>query len=403
MKKLISAALFACILLSAVPLSACVNKNDEHEVETPAGGDQVSVLADFETWNPSFSLCRILGGFGKVSENTDEKYVKTGKGSAKLQPLGYYNQPATPFVYFPTYSQKYGRDLTDFSKVKRVSAWLYCENETGRVDMGLISSIASVNSAERIQQKTFTLKQGWNELAYEPDLNVMNIAYDITMIQGVSFAFENVGSRDLADAPVYYLDDVVITQAAEPRELTDVVELNPYEICDFERLYQNYVVTPDADNPPQYSPDLSRVGAQEDTNGAEILPTSGSKMLKAITHPGEKYQATWSRFTIPEKIMQKAFASLTEEEKASAKIQFDIYNAGDIPMIFYPEFYTAGGKDWQAFNVVAAEHRWVTFSLPLSKLNARTVESPGFLKIAWGEYVGGDQTFYFDNFRIALK
>ena len=101
--------------------------------------------------------------------------------------------------------------------------------------------------------------------------------------------------------------------------------------------------------------------------------------------------------------MQKAFASLTEEEKASAKIQFDIYNAGDIPMIFYPEFYTAGGKDWQAFNVVAAEHRWVTFSLPLSKLNARTVESPGFLKIAWGEYVGGDQTFYFDNFRIALK
>ena len=73
--------------------------------------------------------------------------------------------------------------------------------------------------------------------------------------------------------------------------------------------------------------------------------------------------------------MQKAFASLTEEEKVSAKIQFDIYNAGDIPMIFYPEFYTAGGKDWQAFNVVAAEHRWVTFSLPLSKLNARTVES----------------------------
>ena len=103
MKKLISAALFASILLSAVPLSACDNKNDEHEVETPAGGDQVSVLADFETWNPSFSLCRILGGFGKVSENTDEKYVKTGKGSAKLQPLGYYNQPATPFVYFPSY------------------------------------------------------------------------------------------------------------------------------------------------------------------------------------------------------------------------------------------------------------------------------------------------------------
>lgn len=401
MKKLVIVALLACILLSSAPLSACGKADDKTDVKH--AGDSVSVIADFESWNPSFSLCRILGGFGKVSENTDERYVKTGKGSAKLQPLGYYSQPTNPFLYFPTYSQKYGRDLTDFSVVKRVSAWLYCENESGFVEMGLISSIASVTSAERIQQKAFQLKHGWNELIYEPDLNVMNIAYDITMIQGVSFAFENAGSRDLADAPVYYLDDVTITRASEPRDVVDVAELAPYEICDFERLYQNYVVTPDADNAPQYSPDLSRVGEQEDTNGALIIPSSGSKMLKVVTHPGEKYQASWARFTIPEKIMQKAFASLTEEEKASAKIQFDIYNASDIPMIFYPEFYTAGGKDWQAFNVVAAEHRWVTFSISLSKLNVRTVENPGFLKIAWGEYVGDDQTFYFDNFRIALK
>lgn len=401
MKKSITAALLAGMMISAIPLASC--EKDEKPAETSSGGDQITVLADFESWNPSFSLCRILGGFGKVTENTDERYVKTGKASAKLQPLGYYATPSQPFLYFPTYSQAYGRDITDFSKVKRVSAWLYCEGETGKVEMGLISSIASVNSAERVQQKTFNLRHGWNELVYEPDLNVLNIAYDITMIQGVSFAFENAGSRDLADAPVFYLDDVEITEAAEPREITDVVELNPYEICDFERLYQNYVVAPDADNPPQYSPDLSRVGEQEDTDGALITPSSGGKMLQVITHPGEKYQASWSRFTIPEKIMQKAFAALTEEEKSSAKIQFDVYNASDIPMIFYPEFYTAGGKDWQAFNVVAAEHRWVTFSLPLSKLNARTVETPGFLKIAWGEYVGGDQTFYFDNFRIALK
>lgn len=401
MKKLLSVALLACIILSTATFYAC-GKNENNADEKPAG-DSVSVIADFESWNPSFSLCRIMGGFGKVSENTDERYVKTGKGSAKLQPLGYYNQPSQPFLYFPTYSQKYGRDLTDFSKVKKVSAWIYCEEESGKVEVGLISSIASITSAERIQQKAFELKKGWNELVYEPDLNVINIAYDISMIQGVSFAFENASSRDLADAPVYYLDDVAITQTSEPREIIDVAELVPYEICDFERLYQNYVATSDADNVPQYAPDLSRVGEQTDTNGAAILPSSGSKMLKVVTHPGEKYQASWQRFTIPEKIMQKAFASLTEEEKASAKLQFDVYNASDVPMIFYPEFYTAGGKDWQAFNVVAAEHRWVTFSISLSKLNVRTVENPGFLKIAWGEYVGEDQTFYFDNFRIALK
>ena len=298
---------------------------------------------------------------------------------------------------FPTYPKRFERDKTDFSKVKKITAWIYSMQENASVEVGLVASIASVASAERVQQKSYELAPGWNQLVYDVDLNILNIAYDITLIQGISFAFQNVGSRDLEDAPVFYLDDVIIVEATEKVTLEDIVELKPYEICDFERLYQDYVVSPAVDN-PLCMPDIERTGEE---NG--IKPTSGGKMLKLVTHPGEKEQASWPRITIPEKIMQKAFGALTEEEKSVGKVQFDIYNASSYPKIFYPEFYSAGGKDWQAYNVVAEPGKWVTFSVPFSKLNSRIVEMPGYLKVAWGEYVGENQTFYLDNFRISAE
>ena len=54
------------------------------------------------------------------------------------------------------------------------------------------------------------------------------------------------------------MDDVVLHRAAENRELTDLVELGKYEICDFERLYQQYVISPSVDN-PDCMPDIAVV------------------------------------------------------------------------------------------------------------------------------------------------
>lgn len=360
-------------------------------------GETVTVIADFETWGPSFQLMRLLNGFGKVSENTEADFVKNGSGSAKLQPLGFYSQPLQPYLYFPTYSRLFGRDKTDFSRVKRITAWIYSGEEDVKTEVGLIASIASVSSAERIQQTEYVLEKGWNYIVYDVDLNILNISYDVKNIQGIAFSFENAHSRDLEDAPVLYLDDVLLIEANEEIETDDVVDLAPYEICDFERLYQDYVIAPSVDN-PLCIPDIARVSGE---NG--VSPTSGSKMLKVVTRPGETAEASWPRFTIPEKIMQKAFASLTEEEKSRGKVQFDVYNAGDTPKLFYPEFYSAGGGNWQAFNVNAEPGKWVTFSLNLSALDKRTIDSPGYFKIAWAEYIGTEQTFYFDNFRIVIK
>lgn len=392
MKKLLSIILSAFILCTAAgAFAAC---GGEEQTQAPQPRDVV--LADFETWAPSFQLMRLINGFGKVTRNSDEQFVRSGEYSAKLQPLGYYAQTTSPYLYFPTYSLRFGRDETDFRSAESISASMYCAQPQGEVTVGLIVSIASVYSAERVQETTFALKQGWNDIRYEIDLNILNIAYDVTLIQGVSFAFENAGSRDLADAPVYYMDDVVLHRAAENRELTDLVELGKYEICDFERLYQQYVISPSVDN-PDCMPDIAVVTGEDG-----VAPSSGSKMLKIVTYPGSTREGSWPRITIPEKIMQRVFSSLTEEEKARGSVAFDVYNASDTPKIFYPEFYSEGGKDWDAHSFTSNPGRWVTFSVPISELNQRTVEMSGFWKIAWAEYLGEAQTFYFDNFRIEV-
>ena len=185
MKKTTAAAFAAGMVLCSVAFTACKTEGNS---ATKGQEDTYTVIADFESWAPSFQLMRIMNGFGKVTENNDGAFVRSGKGSAKLQPLGYYAQSSQPYLYFPLYSQKFGRDKTDFSKVKKITASIYCANETGSVEIGLISSVASVSSAERVQNREYKLNRGWNDLVYEVDLNILNIAYDITAMQGVSFA-----------------------------------------------------------------------------------------------------------------------------------------------------------------------------------------------------------------------
>ena len=46
------------------------------------------VVADFEQWAPDFQLMKIYGRFGKVTRNSDKKYVNSGNYSAKLQIVG---------------------------------------------------------------------------------------------------------------------------------------------------------------------------------------------------------------------------------------------------------------------------------------------------------------------------
>ena len=82
MKKLMA---LICVLSASLSLFsfACCGEEKKTEVK----GDTETVIADFESWAPSFQLMRLINGFGKVTENNDAAYVKSGSSSAKLPHL----------------------------------------------------------------------------------------------------------------------------------------------------------------------------------------------------------------------------------------------------------------------------------------------------------------------------
>ena len=119
-KSRIIAALALCLCF-ITPLLGCAEKPEEKE--TPE--TNTIKIADFEQWEPDFGLMRVMPSFGKVSENRDENFVKSGKASAKIQPLGGKSDIKLPLMYFPTVSTRFGYDRSDFSRVECVDMWMY--------------------------------------------------------------------------------------------------------------------------------------------------------------------------------------------------------------------------------------------------------------------------------------
>lgn len=391
MKKLALFIIAAVIIVCSFGLVGC--GKDEKK------SDDV-VLADFEKWAPDFQIMRPMNNFGVVSQNSDTKYVKSGAYSAKLQPMGGYSKMTVPYVYFNFSSEHFDYDYTDMTEYEYISLHLYNAQSVDKtVDIGFITGIADISTAEKLKGMTVTLKPGWNEIDYFPELSLVNISYDVTGILGLYIEFENAGVRDKKDAPVYYLDDIVLHKAKNPIEVEDIVTLSEGEICDFEKTYQKYILSADVAN-PKCIPDMSVVTAESEG----ITAPSGSKVMKLVTRPGDAQNATWPKFTLPEKIVRKSgFMKIAKEKWGEYVFKFEVYAVGRA-ITFYPEFYSENGGNWTATNVAPKTGQWVTYEKSFTEFKDDVLANPGYIKIAWGEYPGTEElTFYFDNFRFEKK
>lgn len=397
MKKFLSLILSGLVFAGVLAATGCKpkdeNKQDKYEE---------IVLADFERWAPDFQIMRLMGKFGAVDVNTDAKYVKSGKQSAKLSVLGGVVKKTSPYVYFPTASEYFGYDYSNFTGVQSVSAWLYnTKSSVETVEVGVISKVSSVEECEKIVGGVYSLNPGWNKIVYKPDLSLIGISADVTSIPGVYFGFESAGVSALADAPVFYIDDVTVKRESNPAPIADVIEFDPGEILDFEKDYQAYVVTPDITySSPSCSPDLSVVVAAD----YGITATSGEKCLRVVTHPGTNLYSAWPKFSITEKIIDKSgFKDIPKEEWANYRFAFDVYSEKANGFTFYPEFFTSSNVRYN-FNFKVKAGNWVTVYEPFTEhgfsgWRDEHITSPGAWKIAWDEYSGEDYVFYFDNFR----
>ncbi len=390
-------------------ISAC-------DTETEMGGDLSGLthvtLVDFEQYVPDIDLIHMDRSFGRITLNTDEQYVASGKSSAKVQPLGSYVSKSTPIFILPLSSEKYEYDYTDGRFLSSVTLSVYSEQaKESNLKIGL--SVRENNPAFSgtgfttiTSQSRYVLKQGWNEIIYYPDMASLNIAFDATNVLGVAFTFENSGTRELAECPVYYFDNVQLHRHEEAQEIKDVIDLDENEILGFEKEWQSmafYTLCNDV----LRMPDASIVEAS--TEG--ITATQGSKVLKYVHKPTAKsWDGSWLTLRIPAKVMQASgFMNMSDQEVGNYRISFDFCykkapTNGGTPA-FYVEMYSEDGSERKVYTddgECKFKEEWSTVSIRLALCRSAVWKTPGELRIFCSDFPleWGPVTTYFDNFRI---
>ena len=263
-QSLILGTIMACTALVTVGCdeqssSPTPNFGSTETVQTVNIGDTLDgriLMNSFEVFDRDVQLIRLLGNFGRVSQNTDMKYVRTGTKSLQITPvLPEGGASFNPYIWIPTNSLRYQEELkfNDFTKVDYVSLWFYNAEEEN-VSVGICASsgtweINRYDYSPRTYPEMFTLTPGWNHIQYDvlPEyIGMQNMDVTETMCILVEFDFEQVQAKGKLNV---YLDD--ITLAYLDKANTNEVEIktpkgvaangNEYwELTDFEDSRQGY-------------------------------------------------------------------------------------------------------------------------------------------------------------------
>ncbi len=407
-KRFLTLILSIILVVTSLFMLACNNSQKPADGEPEKGPSGAVTAFDFEDYDRNFTYMRSINRFGQVNVNTNADYVRSGNQSAELRPLGSYTSKAMPIIYAGLYSEKHNFNFRDFTRVKQVSAWLYNAESTALdVEVGLVTKVTSVDLSSRLAGEKFELAPGvWTEVVFNVDINIIDILYDHKKVQGVYFGFDNALSRDIADAPRVYLDDISLFYGSSQTSV-GLLEFEENEICNFDKLFQKYILTVEAENPAA-EPTLSVVDISKEI--PDVSATTGTKVLKLVTRPGEN-KGTYQKFIIPEGLMKaSSLPTIPVEDADKWAFSFSVFATGDSGLEFFPEFFDEGyGKCYNKVAVSPIKGRWTNIQIKLSDIidtqkggSEAMVTKPGFFRMAWCEYDTsfGEQTFYFDSFRL---
>lgn len=420
LKKWKMLILSGILALSALGCTACKDS------EPPAATDGKTLMNGFETFDRDVQLIRLFNEFGRVEQNSDKQYVRSGEKSLKLAPLGARLTTANPYVLLPTFSTRFEEvAFGDFSNVDTVSCWFYnAEEENVNVGIGFGKGVVSMNSTSRRDEirKTnveyFTLKNGWNYIEYvvEPAYLAMQ-GLDIESVYGIIFEFDYVTSHDLADSPTVYLDDVCLTYTDTPKsaEFTMNVatgtteEGNKYwSISDFEdskeAYYYQYFYTYPA--PHSAFPVYKTVYAGD----YGVMAKSGTRaLLVQKKHGGGNYG--WPGLFISDTVVKAVFAAIGDdilENPQNYAFKFDLYNASA-----YTGGWSVGYENTVLFSSIQVQAgQWGEYSCTFATIDGYKEESAeksftqslGTIRFLWSRYNNdedlSDRPFLLDNVRI---
>ena len=392
MKKII------CFILSALFVlmfaSGCMQDNNE-------SSGNVFLLSNFEQYSPDFEQMVVLNDFGAVNINKDEKFVKSGQASAKINPLGGYYSADPPVLVIPLESARFNYDFTKLTKVKNISFSLYSEQENVTIRFGYTFDDLYT---QRSAPQSIQLNQGWNDLSMEVEADLLNLIYDISNCTAFYLEFDNVGyqnSKDIADAPTYYMDDIQLDLYEKEYELhDDIIVLEEDEYCSFDKLYQGYVVAAGA----YTQATIPVTSVVETENGVE--PTSGRKMLKVEYPAASVVNESWPGLSFTKKISQEINWNKYINEVNDWEFCFDVYSVNPVESAFLPNFVYGDGNQWnidkQEFSVYPSQGNWVTCRISLATLyNTNNKALSDNLKIEINILSSlNERLFYFDSFRF---
>lgn len=328
------------IIASLITLAGC-NTNNTNRT------DKVEVIADFEQWKPDFSSITLSYGFGKITRNDVQKFVKSGKYSANVRPMGHeYRKDIVPAFYFPLQNKTLNFNKGDLRKYTKMTCSFYNDsNYDVPLKVGFVQKIETIYNIQKVEPTAYTLKaNSWNEIEYDININFLNMYFNIEEAPGLYFEFEYQGIHDISFAPDLYVDDVVFHKADQIREVNTAITLKEYEICDFEDDLQKSFMSVRTVNNGRLSFDF--VGKDGD-----VEPTSGNKMLKIHSYAQEHW-VNWTHFIISEPYMKQTALkdiSLEEAENQMWAFCYDIrvegmQNGADDQFIA-PTFFTTNGQN----------------------------------------------------------
>ena len=391
--------LILALALCFTSITGCGTK----EASAQLGKKTEVLLYDFEDYDRNFQLMKAMAYFGAVNVNKDTEYVKSGKVSALIQPLGAQSTTQSTngwglqqytCLYIPFMSAHYDFDYTDCAKIQTISMSVYNAEET---DINMYISLVFNKWVDELSDPVpFSLAPGWNEVTYMLDHSAVAMNHNLQACHGIGLQFDKVNSRELKDAPKLYMDDIklnITEKAVEPKKL-ELLDENG--VCDFEAIAQKYVVGYEVHDRIREM-DVDIVTAKD----YGMTAPSGQKILRAVLKPADYIDGTIYEKIIFKQALMESFD--LEHAENTDRICFDFYNGSDVAIDFTVLFKFPKASGMMGDHLYASPHQWTTFSISLDALRNDTIDyrtDVGQMEIHFQEFDGEERVMYIDNLRI---
>lgn len=383
MKKLLGLVLAA---FSVFALAGCGTTPVEEQPKDKG----YEVLNDFEDYGECIEPLVLLNSFGKVSENTDKKYVYEGDKSLKIVPEGCIEEGVySPILKQPFAIKKSGTDVRDISQFKMLTVQVY-NTAAEQVNMNLELQFFG---GYRTNPQSFKLNTGWNTVIYSVDPQIVGISYDVSDCKALLFVFD-APQKDKA-APVLYLDEIRIFRTTDKYVPLDT-SVSENEICSFDKLYQEYVLVPNVTY-PAFSPILEI--------NQDLAYSVKGRSLK-VTMPkndGSFTTYAYTGFSLNKEFIHTVGLGNYDENKY---FSFWVYNAGSSQQRLFIEFFDYSGvRYYKRTDIYAPAGQWTQVKYKLSEVSggtsAMTTGNAGEIYINWEiNSLAENRVLYFDEFAI---